>query len=163
MFLIFFFYFFANTCDAYLIFFFVPLIPPWECLSLIDHYLTQDIHLYVFLWAHIFLTLSVPYNTENKGLDSKHNVEHTYTCMHSHAGSCTHTCTYSCTYSWKCLTSPNKEYMETRGASESSYLNADLFPTSRPAFVIICFLGDSHSDWSQMKSHNSFNFHCLHG
>jgi hypothetical protein len=31
------------------------------------------------------------------------------------------------------------------------------FPTSSPAFVVICFLNDLHSDWHVMESHSSFD------
>jgi hypothetical protein len=37
-----------------------------------------------------------------------------------------------------------------------------LSPTSLPAFVV-CFINDSHSDWSVMRSQCCFNLHFLYG
>lgn len=34
-------------------------------------------------------------------------------------------------------------------------------PTSLAAFVVICFLDDSHCDWSVKESQDSFNLHFL--
>lgn len=34
-----------------------------------------------------------------------------------------------------------------------------LCPTSSSAFVVFCFLDDSHSKWSKMDSHGSFSLY----